>query len=292
MPLFIDVPGPAATCALPQFRVEGWAFVEPGEPPLTRVEVWARDVCIGSTESLFHRDDVTHVHHLPVSLRTGFAIRAETPDRTDVPLLSLHVRAMAGDASVMEVSRPIHLPRPASSVAPRANPPGAAPADESGPAPVPDRLEPVVIWSARLVGPPPARILEIGCERGELGRRLLSRQYAWHGVESSEEACADLARHGLPHTRGADPAALPFRTGSFDLVVVRQPLASEEAWRALAAWSPHALLATDNEAEAAQWLEWTRTNGGRAERLADVPNGPTVPVSGSGPFLVSCVFGS
>jgi SAM-dependent methyltransferase len=67
----------------------------------------------------------------------------------------------------------------------------------------------------RYLGPPPQRIVDVGCGLGWYGRGLLADGYDWTGVEVDPADCAELARRGLPH-RQVDGQALPFADGGFD----------------------------------------------------------------------------
>lgn len=66
----------------------------------------------------------------------------------------------------------------------------------------------------------PTRILEVGCGDGSFAQRLRERTGAGEVIASDQSAhmVSLAARHGLTSVQ-ADVAALPFRSGGFDLVV-------------------------------------------------------------------------
>ena len=51
----------------------------------------------------------------------------------------------------------------------------------------------------RHLGPPPRRLIDVGCGIGSYGRGLLADGYDWFGVDIDANDCAELARLGLPH---------------------------------------------------------------------------------------------
>ena len=75
----------------------------------------------------------------------------------------------------------------------------------------------------RHLGPPPCRVIDVGCGLGSYGRTLLTDGYAWLGAEVDAADCAELARLGLPH-RHVDGRTLPFADASFDAAVCLEVL--------------------------------------------------------------------
>ena len=77
----------------------------------------------------------------------------------------------------------------------------------------------------RLLPPPSGRALDLGCGEGRLSRALHARGYAVTGIDASPTMVRLAASH---HDRRpvalADAAALPFRDGTFDLVVAYMSL--------------------------------------------------------------------
>lgn len=78
--------------------------------------------------------------------------------------------------------------------------------------------------------PPPGRLtLDIGCGEGRLGRELSRRGHRVFGLDGAPALARAAAAHsdGFPAVAG-DAAALPFRSGSADLVVSMMALQNVE----------------------------------------------------------------
>jgi SAM-dependent methyltransferase len=75
----------------------------------------------------------------------------------------------------------------------------------------------------RYLGPPPKRIIDVGCGIGSYGRGLLADGYDWIGAEVNAVDCAELARLNLPH-RQVDGRTLPFEDASFDAALCLEVL--------------------------------------------------------------------
>lgn len=67
--------------------------------------------------------------------------------------------------------------------------------------------------------PPSARIVELHCGEGWLGRRLVEAGFIWHGLERQADACHRMLARGQPHTRIQDDMT-PFESGGFDLALI------------------------------------------------------------------------
>jgi SAM-dependent methyltransferase len=86
----------------------------------------------------------------------------------------------------------------------------------------------------RYLGPPPQRLLDVGCGFGSYGRGLLADGYDWLGVEVNAADCAELARLGLPHQQ-VDGRTLPFASDRFDAALCLEVLEHIEEPRAFLA---------------------------------------------------------
>jgi SAM-dependent methyltransferase len=78
---------------------------------------------------------------------------------------------------------------------------------------------PTLALLRRYLGPPPLRLVDIGCGLGSYACPLTTDGYDWLGVEVSERECAELAKRALPHVRAAAGAALPFSHQMFDAAI-------------------------------------------------------------------------
>jgi SAM-dependent methyltransferase len=88
----------------------------------------------------------------------------------------------------------------------------------------------------RLLPPPAGRALDLGCGEGRLSRVLHASGYAVTGVDASPTMVGLAAAHDdrQPVVQ-ADAAALPFRDGTFDLVVAYMSLHDIDAMPAAVA---------------------------------------------------------
>jgi len=74
-----------------------------------------------------------------------------------------------------------------------------------------------VAFVTRAIGPPPARILDVGCGSGDLLAALHERGYSCTGMDDSPAALAAASQHGVAALL-ADYHAAPLRPESFDAV--------------------------------------------------------------------------
>jgi SAM-dependent methyltransferase len=81
------------------------------------------------------------------------------------------------------------------------------------------------------LGPPPRRVLDVGCGLGSYGRGLLAEGYDWMGAEVNPDDCDRLAQLGLPHRR-VDGRTLPFADGAFAAALCLEVLEHVEEPRA------------------------------------------------------------
>lgn len=229
MPLFVDQPAADALCDPLCLRVEGWAEPAPdGED--SRVEVWLEGRKIGETSQRFVRPDVNQAHGWPPSARSGFLVVAHAPEGPFGANATLVVRVCQGSCGVAELPRPIRLIATDHRLGPfgvllRHDFPPVNHREHvytSGPSQPSGSLE-LLEHLVRFLGPPPRRVLDVGCGLGWYGRELIRRGYAWHGAEMKPEDCAALEAAGLPHTR-VDGGALPFGAATFEVAMAVEVL--------------------------------------------------------------------
>jgi SAM-dependent methyltransferase len=224
MPAHLDEPLPAARVDPLGFLVRGWLWLGDEQPAITRVEAWVGEQCIGETAALYVRPDVIAALTLPAGARNGFELWAHHPAAPrDEPFeLSLRARLRDGtltpplaQATAHAIERDyrtnhfgVLLDRETTAVQRRPNIFAEGPSSAGGSGEVADLIR-------RYLGPPPRRLLDVGCGLGSYGRGLLADGYDWMGAEVDAADCAELARLGLPHRR-VDGRTLPFADASFD----------------------------------------------------------------------------
>jgi SAM-dependent methyltransferase len=243
MPAHLDEPalGPAVDPLC--FLVRGWVWLGVAQPEIAAVEAWCGDTLIGETTALFARDDVTAAHALAAGTRTGFEIFAHHAAAAPASALNLHVRARLRDGSrthplahaeTSTIARDyrrhhfgVLLDRATTGIQREQNIWGEGPSQSVASAEVELLLR-------RYLGPPPRRVLDVGCGFGSYGRGLLAGGYDWIGAEVDAADCAELARLGLPH-RHVDGRTLPFSDASFDSALLLEVLEHiAEPWPFLA----------------------------------------------------------
>ncbi len=159
----------------------------------------------------------------PLPSATGFpardsfdlVLRARRRDGTRThPLAQVHVAAIARDYRTNHFG--ILLDRRTTAIQRHANifAEGPSLAEGSGE---------VALLLRRYLGPPPRRIVDVGCGLGSYGRGLLADGYDWMGAEVDAADCAELARLGLPH-RQVDGRTLPFADAAFDAALCLEVL--------------------------------------------------------------------
>ena len=178
---------------------------------------------IGATAAVHERPDVTAALGLPPGTRTGFELFAHHPTANGAPFeLQLRVRYHAGTRSdplavirVTPITRDyranhfgVLLDQRTTAIQRRANIWAVGPSQHEGSGELAALLR-------RHLGPPPLRLIDVGCGFGSYGRGLLADGYDWLGVEVNPADCAELARLGLPH-RQVDGRALPFADDAFN----------------------------------------------------------------------------
>jgi SAM-dependent methyltransferase len=204
-------------------RVEGWLHAGPQDSELVAVELLAAGRLLGETALRFARPDVARNLSLPADQPTGFTLLLNAPSLLGQSQVELECHARFRDGTRHRVAgvgvkliahdyRRNHygtLLDPAETrLFHRPDLYGSGPSVHGH---NPDCLNLI----QRYAGPPPARLVDVGCGFGSYGRELLARGYDWLGVEVKATDCEELARLGLPH-RQVDGTTLPFADGSFD----------------------------------------------------------------------------
>lgn len=232
MPAHFDEPAPFTRVDPLCFFVRGWVRLEGPPERIASIEAWCGEQLLGSTSVLYSRPDVSAALSLEADARTGFELfchhagatptrpfelelRARRPDgtRTD-PLVRREVIAIERDYRTNHFG--ILLDRTTTAVQGRANVFAEGPSQAEGSADVARLLR-------RHLGPPPKRVVDVGCGLGSYGRGLLAAGYDWLGVEVDPHDCAELARMGLPH-RQVDGRSLPYPDGHFEAALCLEVL--------------------------------------------------------------------
>lgn len=224
MPAHLDAPQPHSVVDPLCVPVRGWIWLETAHADIAAIEVYCGETLVGSTRALYARRDVTTALGLPPEARTGFEIfahhagselggafelrvtaRLRDGSRTG-PIATLPLKAIARDYRRNHFG--VLLDRETIAVQGRDNIFATGPSLAEGSAEL-------ALLLRRHLGPPPLRILDVGCGVGSYGRSLVADGYDWLGVETRASDCAELARLGLPH-RPVDGRTLPFADGAFE----------------------------------------------------------------------------
>ena len=249
MPAHLDAPGSTTPVDPLTFQLRGWLWLDTLHTQTAIASLEAHttapdgtDVLLGFTSTLYARPDVTAALSLPPTALTGFEFFCHPPTPSvspspplplspSLPLtLTLHARLSDGSLtpSLATVTVPtiardyrtnhfgILLDQRTTAIQRRANifAEGPSLAEGSGE---------VAMLLRRHLGPPPCRVLDVGCGLGSYGRSLLTDGYAWLGAEVDAADCAELARLSLPH-RHVDGRSLPFADASFDAALCLEVL--------------------------------------------------------------------
>lgn len=240
MRAFIDEPVPEQRIDPLCFFVRGWLALGDAHGEIIAVEACCGENVIGETRVLLARPDVNAALDLAGAIQTGFELFAHHPAAIAGEPLSIGVRARFRDGAcsaplanvrVTTIARDyrtnhfgVLLDRGTAAIQRRENIFAVGPSQAEGSGELAALLR-------RYLGPPPVRVIDVGCGFGSYGRDLLRDGYDWLGAEVSAGDCAELARLGLPH-RHVDGKTLPFADGDFDAALCVEVLEHIEEPRA------------------------------------------------------------
>ena len=224
MPAHLDAPAPGTPVDPLNFQLRGWLWLDHAQATIASIEARSGEFLLGFTRTLYVRPDVTAALSLPASTATGFEFFGHHSNAVfGAPLpITLHARLRDGSltpslatTAVPTIARDyrtnhfgILLDQRTTAVQRRANIFSEGPSLAEGSGEVAHLLR-------RHLGPPPRRVIDVGCGLASYGRSLLADGYDWMGAEVDTADCAELARLGLPH-RHVDGRTLPFADASFD----------------------------------------------------------------------------
>ncbi len=220
----LDTPLADAPCDPLALPVEGWIYLGADQSNIVSIEALLNGVSIGSTTQLTVRADVNATHALPPTAATAFRFfgYAAQPKFGGAGRFAVLVHLRDGGPPITLVEHSIHVIYQDH----RQNPFGVLLTPElvalhnrehiygSGPSLAVGSGE-MLTLAQRYLGPPPVRVVDVGCGLGWYGTRLRAAGYDWHGAEMKPTDCAALAAAGLPHTQ-VDGSGLPFTDGAFD----------------------------------------------------------------------------
>lgn len=232
MPAHLDEPLARSSVDPLCFLIRGWIWLGEAEPAIARVQVLAGDLLLGETAARYVRPDVNAALNLPAGTRAGFELFAHHPHAAPGAAfaLTLHVLRRDGSrseplahATVQTIARDyrtnhfgVLLDQQTTAVQREQNIFATGPSQAVGSPELAALLH-------RHLGPPPRRVLDVGCGLGSYGRGLLADGYDWIGAEIDAADCAELARAGLPH-RHVDGKTLPFADDAFEAALCLEVL--------------------------------------------------------------------
>ncbi len=228
----LDNPSPDVSVDPLCFQLRGWAWLGDAQPRIAVIEAWAGEILIGETAALYARPDVNAALGLAANAATGFEIFAHHPTASVGAPIHLHLQARLRDgsrtapfatAAVPTIARDyrtnhfgILLDQRTTAVQRHDNLFATGPSLAEGSGELAALLR-------RYLGPPPRRVIDVGCGLGSYGRSLFAEGYGWMGAEIDATDCAELSRLGLPH-RHVDGNTLPFADGAFDAALCLEVL--------------------------------------------------------------------
>ncbi len=223
-PAALDAPAAGAVVDPLCLRLQGWVWFGSDASGIAAIEAWANDQLLGETCTLHGRPDVSAALALPAGARPAFDFFVHHPAATfGQPLqLELRGRRLDGTRTAPFLSRAfaaiardyrqadygVLLDQATIAVHHRAHIYTSGPSLSAPSGELASRLR-------QLIGPPPVRLIDVGCGLGSYGRGLLADGYDWMGAEVKQADCAELTRLGLPH-RQVDGKSIPFADGAFD----------------------------------------------------------------------------
>jgi SAM-dependent methyltransferase len=221
----IDRPAEAQRCDPLGFFVEGWIYDGEGNRDIESIALFAGGQPIGETFALSERSDVSASLGLSAGVRTAFQVYGHFESDPMPKDLAFDVRVRRRDTVTTVARRSVALidfdyrsgnyghllSQGYVPVIHREHVYGSGPSTAGG-------NEHCLALVEKFMGPPPGRVLDVGCGLGFYGRALRPRGYDWLGVEIKEGDLAELARQALPHL-AVDGKTLPFADGSFDAAI-------------------------------------------------------------------------
>ncbi len=234
MPAHLDAPTPSTVVDPLSFQLRGWLWLDTpdAQSSIASLEAYSGETQLGFTSTLYARSDVTAALSLPPAALTGFEFFCHHPGAKFGESLNVRLHARLHDgtltADLANVTVPtiardyrtnhfgILLDQRTTAIQRRANIFAEGPSLAEGSGEVAHLLR-------RHLGPPPCRVIDVGCGLGSYGRGLLADGYDWLGAEIDAADCAELTRLGLPH-RHVDGRSLPFADASFDAALCLEVL--------------------------------------------------------------------
>lgn len=214
------------------FRVRGWIWAGERQPDIGAVEAWSGEQRLGETHVLYVRPDVVASLELPAATGVGFELFGHHPAASAGASFPVTIRVRWRDgtqstdlasAKATTIARDyrqdhfgVMLDARTTAIQREAN------IFVTGPS-ISDPSPELSMLLRRYLGPPPRRIIDVGCGIGSYGRTLLADGYDWTGAEIDAADCAELTRLELPH-RQVDGRSLPFDDGAFDAALCLEVL--------------------------------------------------------------------